>query len=197
MSSDKAQANVAQWALQHQMIPEQLDPLADQIRDDYVQRRRMMYPGYKLNKMKYDSTFWRRVAIIVTEAKMDPKVYVAMTFHTYKSKAYETCLLSPNIQFAYNVEEVDTLLVENIQADLEASYARLELYKNSTKEPLATLLQDRSICPSDVFVWCLAKSKGLDDVAAPREGRARALLLRPAYRRIYSQVFPEVVNGDT
>ena len=198
MSSIKAQAAVEQWALQHQMIPEQLDPLALEIRESYVQHRRMMFPGYRLAITRYDRTFWRKVAMLFTELKADPQVYITMAFHLFGPKTYPESLLSPQIQMAYNAEAVDTTLTDGILIDMQLYATKLQEYR--TRNPdrsLSDLLLDREVCPADVFAWCVATAANLPEVAKKRETLALPLLRRPAYRKIYSQAFPGAFNGNT
>jgi len=196
-SCSKSVEGIQRWASQHQMIPEQLDPLAGQIRDAYVQERRMLFPHYHVNTARHNEHFWRKVAILVTELHADPLVYVHLAFEQYGPRTYAEALLNTNLGFLYRSSNVDQNMQDSIALDLSLYDERLSQRLSEGRKTLTELLRDSTICPFDLFVWCVAVKMGLQDVAKEYEASAKHILLRPAYRTVYSQAFPEVFNVST
>ena len=193
-AGNKAQRVVEQWALQHEMIPEQLDPLAELLRETYTKCRRASFQYYKPNSTKYGIVFWRYVATKVKDLNIDPITYVHVAFKQYGSKAYPESLLSVQMPIhclsavsedeIYGIELMMDLYAKKIQREHELGI-----------RPLEDILSDNDICGCPLFVWCMAVKYKLYTLAERYKKDADRLLQDPAYKSVYTRVFKEIFDG--
>ena len=193
----KAEAAVAQWALQHQMIPEDLDLLANRIRMAYVEERQTTFPSYHLHTVKYNQTFWRKVATHIIDIKADPAIYVNLAFRQFGPRTYPEALLSLHMRDVYDNAFLDRAVMLEARTSLNSYQELLRQRFNEHTRSLEALLADRTICSFSLFIWCIAKKFKLEAIAQAHEPAAQRTLLRPAYKEVYMQEFPEVFNGSS
>ena len=193
-AGNKAQRVVEQWALRHEMIPEQLDPLAELLKDTYTKCRQASFKYYRPNSTKYDMTFWRYVATKVKDLNIDPVTYVHVAFTQYGSKAYPECLLSVQMPVLC-LTAVSEDKVYNIEVRMQLYAHKIQREHALGIRSLEDILQDKDICGCPLFVWCMAVKHKLYTLAERYKKDADRLLMDPAYKSVYTRVFKEVFDG--
>lgn len=195
-AGDKMRLAVDKWATYHQMIPEQLDPVAELVRDTYVGFRRSAFPNYRPHLARHNITFWRHVATKVLEHKVDPRQYVSAAFKLFGARMYPEALLSEQIGRACTNPFSNEGEERSLETSIKLFAAKLNQRYAEGCKPLAELLTDIDICSCPVFVWCVAMKYKLYDVAEQYRQRADRRLLDPVYKTVYSRVFKEVFDGN-
>lgn len=195
-AGDKARKAVDQWALRHEMIPEQLDPLAEHVRDLYVKYRRSAFPYYNMNTTKYNIVFWRYVATKVNDCGADPVTYVSAAFKQGPmDKIYPEALLSVQVSNACVSANAEGHEDELIERSIVMYASKLQHRYDEGHKSLEELLTDVDVCGCPLFIWCTALKHKLYQVAERYKSSADRLLMNPAYRRVYTRVFKEVFDG--
>jgi hypothetical protein len=174
------------------MIPDDLDDLANSVRDEYIRARRLRFPGYNMPKLERDCIhLWRKIATKVKDSGTDHRAIINDMF-SHSSHPYVSCLLSNTWYSGRDKAKEGRIKLVRVSLKLDADKYKLAL--NEGHAPREVLLDPYyDFCV--LFRWVMAKWNNLEDVAAKYEADAMLVLTDHAYREVYEESFPEVFNG--
>jgi len=182
-----------QWMYVAGLTETDLSRLIDLVKDEYVSRKRLIYPNYHLKSTKYGADFWYKVVRRIKDNDLDPMLYVAAIMDAYKSTAYPTMLLSGDFRSIYEryTTTSDPRLREQIYTELNRQIAYVEL-RCKQNGHLRSILEDGRNGFNALFVWCMAKANNFEDLVVANEPLALKYLARPLYKEAYTAAFPMI-----
>ncbi len=185
--------DLARWCTQHRMAPSDLERVARAVKNAYCAYREQYAPGYHPGA-RFDNA-WNAgaMAAIDAGAVADIDGWVAAQFAERTTLPYPNNLHGPEAEAAYRRwlsadAEVDVGLQLRSYADIVRTW--------KAAHSVASILTDTRHGFPPVFVWCIARTARLPDIAQVVEGAARAQLRRPAYRRVYGEQFPDLITPE-
>lgn len=194
----KYQKLIAKWLPMHRMVPDDLDKVADAVKQSYERFRKVAYPNYHIDVERYPQTFWRWLAVKLIDNKIDPENFVALIFQNAPTLPHPGALLQRTAIQMYFKYMSSSDFKARIEREFAASVHKIRTWNDNGELKLyglKKLLAAPETGFSDIFVWCMATHNGLDDVATDYRARARYMLMFPAYREVYGRAFPEEIDG--
>lgn len=180
------------WLLQHHMVEDNLEELAAKVRNIYTRFRRQLFPTYYVNTKKHHKKFWWDTARFLVDRDIDVEEFVSICFDVMGAKTLPEMLKSESMIDRYQQNKKP---IYDRAASLLRLYAgKLRRAIDNDPRTLEQILDDPRNDFGKLFIWCIATIEGLPELADKNVGSARRLLLNPAYRKAYSDAFPEVVQ---
>lgn len=176
------------WLVSNSMTITELDSLVEKIAKVYVDLRRQIAPCYRgitLEGKKLAK--WRKLAIKLIEAKIDPVDYVTFVWNHTGQATYVEHLLSDSYIAGYRGDKTED--AARVALELESSLRIFKQKREVEKLSPVEALTACEIASSPLFIWCMAKAYGLDETAAKFEHRARLLLLDSTRKSVYRSAF--------
>ena len=186
---EKRQRALIDWCVQHRMGPDELDPVALRIKNAYRELRMRFADAYCPSKKQADA--WNDAAMACIEAQAEPESWVAAQFSEDGVLPYPNNLHGPEACARW-----DKWLTADGEMDITlqlASYADIVNTWRKT-QAVSQILQDPRHGFPPVFVWCIAQLCGLSKLADVVADAARRQLARPAYWRVYSANFKDIIH---
>ena len=182
-----------QWMYVAGLTETELDRLIELVTTEYVTRKQLVCPGYRLKSTKYGHDFWYKIVRRIVDNKLDPILYIAAIMDAYKSTAYPTMLMSSEFSkiYARYTNTHDPKLREQVFVELNRQIAYVEL-RTKQHLTLSIILSDGRNGFNELFVWCMAKANNLPELVAANEDVARKYLTRPLYKEAYTEAFPMI-----
>jgi len=199
MSPGHSPGKLYKWLHDNKVTEDRLWDLALELYRLYVVSRQALYPEYRMQSTPPRPEKWVSVAQQVIEEQADPLSWVRAQFDEADGEYPHPNQMSGEIardkyhkwirnfkDAAPTVDEQLTLFCRSFE----------EIRDKNPHRGLEDILSDTRMSFGALFVWCMAKSLGLEDLASRHEKNAKTLLLRPAYRTSYSKLFPEVLEDN-
>ena len=191
----KQQETMDAWLCSRQMVPDQLDEVADKIRDTYVFVRRAIAPAYNLKAGEHTMD-WRAIAMMVIDNGFDPEMYVMAIAEEYGSHMRWNSLIGSAAREVYLRRINNTAKQKQVEDHIQLSVLYMANERNRGRD-FADILLDPAMGFCSLFIWCTAVKLELTDIAERFKPPAMELYKRPAYHVVYTKAYPEVFGNGS
>lgn len=176
------------WLERHCMVPDDLQRLAERVRNAYVRYRRTLHPAYT-GSAALEPT-WLKAAQGCVEAGATPEEWVGELV-SGPSQVWPNHLAGREAiaKWRQRRSTIDRARIERELAHYVAVFNQYVKYS----EPSATLL-DSKLGLHPLFTWCVARKLGLATVEAAVVDEARRWKQNNLYGEIYMKYFREVLR---
>ena len=170
--------------------PSDLQEIADHIRNVYASRRRDML-GLYIPSKKHDME-WLEAAVACIEAGAGPVEWVTAQLDTPGFIAYPNNLHGENATQRYK-NWLAASDYRTVKLELVSFIDILKTFKQ-TSSVRDVLLDEKHGFPP-LFVYCIARLAGMNDLADMHLARAKEFITNPSYRKVYCEYFNDVVGN--
>lgn len=197
----KDRSDIYQWISRNRVSEAELRDTALRIRDAYVNRRRVFYPGYQMEASLETATDrWMRLMMMLWEHEVNHEDYITAQFDAYPNSIpppgaiIGEAGIKVYLKWKAEATKAGPLEAENaLRLSASGLRVRREQYGSSRSDRDHLMGQDN---PCDaLFSWCHLMTLGLMEEADKFAPLARHLLRRPFYKETYMKLFRHILES--
>ena len=169
------------------IIPEDVERMAEEVMEEYVAARRALAPEYRTRNENL--VYFEKAALHVLQHDTSAKEWISAQFRSEwvpNPSQIQGRVAESKFHEAQASRMDDAGLISLHISTYANTYDRL----TSSGKPVREALLEQKDNFGPIFLWCIASSLGMSELAGEEAREARILLRRTPYLSVYQKAFP-------